>query len=178
MREGRSDTGCFLLSHCRSRGRTDAEKAISARRFPDHHRHPPRRPRPLLRLRKHSDAGTRRTGERRHSLHPGVHSQPDHQHFAHQHPDRPAAQHAMASPILPCLWRRRHPTLADVAEGERLSHRGVHRRGHPRQQDAGAGPGPRLRFLRQLSRAAARPNRAGDGWNAAARTSCSTRKPG
>ena len=40
-----------------------------------------------------------------------------------------------------------HTTLAELLKTRRLSHRGIHRRGHPRQQDACPGAGPRIRFL-------------------------------
>ena len=125
----------------------------------------------------HSDAGTRWSGQRRHSLHSGVYSQSDHQHFAYQHPDRPAAQQP---------WRHRfcHPSGAHAsdsgghAEDEWLSHCGLHRRGHSRQQHSRARAWIAASISTTTSLRSPKQNRAGAGLNAAAWKSCNTRKHG
>src|SRR6476660_6085458 len=62
----------------------------SSRRLSHHYRHGARRPHPLLRLQERTNAGARRAGRRRRTVHRSLHAEPDHADVTHHDSHRSA----------------------------------------------------------------------------------------
>ena len=171
---------CFLaisFSYDPGYERIRADESAAAGCFPGHHRHSASRSRPLLRLPEYRDAGTRRSGERWNSLHSGLHSQPDHQHIAHQHSYRTASQFAWGYGFC-CAFVLNSSDLGGTFAQAGLPHGGIYRRGDSRQQELWLRVWIEGLIFTITSPSTRNRSRAGAGLNGAAWMSSSVQKLG